>query len=99
MSDKVEMEKITLGKKTMAIVCFGPATSVTGMQPAAYYQVLIDPNMKSPGGDYIRFDSQIHGNEIHGWQRVQALTICEVLEEFDPDPDGQTITMWTIYKE
>ena len=99
MSEAVQMDTVTLGKRTRAIVCFGPATPVTGMRPAEYYQVVIDPDMASPGGDYIRFDSRTDENEIHGWQRVGAITICEVLEELEPDPKGQTINMRAISKE
>jgi len=99
MSDSVTMDLLTLKGRTRAIVCFGPATPISGMRPAEYYQVVIDPDMASPGGDYIRFQGDQNGNEIHGWQRVGALTICEVLEELEPDPKGQSVTMRAIVKE
>jgi len=99
MSESVNMDTVTLTKRTRAIVCFGPATPMSGMRAAEYYQVVIDPDMVSPGGDYIRFQGDQNGNEIHGWQRVGALTICEVLEELEPDPKGQTVIMRAIVKE
>jgi hypothetical protein len=99
MSESVQMDTVTLGRRTRAIVCFGPATPVTGMRAGEYYQVVIDPDMSSPGGDYIRFDGSKDGIEIHGWQRVGAITICEMLEELEPDPKGQTINMRAVVKE
>lgn len=76
----VEMEKEEV-KRCRAIVMFGPATPTSGTKPATYYQVVIDPAMVSPSGNYIRFGTG-EGDEIFGWQRVDALTVCEVLLKF-----------------
>lgn len=75
----VEMEE-TEFKKCRAIVKFGPASDVDGFKPAEYFQVTIDPNMTSPEGKFIRF-GLYPNDEIVGWQRVAAMTVCEVLEE------------------
>ena len=72
MSPKVIKNRIR------AIVMFGPATVTSGFRPAEYYQVIIDPAMQSPRGEFIRFDHTT--SEIHGWQRMDGLTICEILE-------------------
>lgn len=77
------MEKTAL-KKCRAIVMFGPATTVSGTRPGTYYQVTIDPAMVSPGRDYIRFGAH-EADEIHGWQRIDGLTVCEVLGEYAED--------------
>lgn len=69
--------------KCIAIVCFGPLTDTTGFQAGAFYQVLIDPQRISPCGKFIQF-IQDDVCQLHGWQRVDALTICSVLS------DGQT---------
>jgi len=79
MSDTVTMEWNDV-KKCLAIIRFGPETSVSGMRPAEYFQVTVDPNMVSPSGVHIRF-GMYKGDEIVGWQRIAAMTICEVLQE------------------
>lgn len=71
-------------KKCRAIVMFGPATPTCGTRAGTFYQVTIDPAMVSPGGDYIRMGSH-EGDEIHGWQRVDGLTVCEILGEYGVD--------------
>lgn len=68
--------------KSVAIVRLGPPTLTSGFTPGQYYQVTIDPDYVSPSGDYIRFgDNQ--GDELSGWQRVSAITVCEVLGQWD----------------
>lgn len=62
---------------------FGPATPTSGTKAGTYFQVTIDPAMVSPSGEYIRFGGD--GDEIHGWQRVDAMTICEILGEYAED--------------
>lgn len=74
----VEMAPIDISEKTLAIVMFGPATPTSGMKAGEYYQVTIDPNAVSPSGDYIYFGMH-NGDQINGWQRVEAITIAEVL--------------------
>ena len=99
MSESVTMGPLVIDGKCRAIICFGPATPITGYRSGEYLQVTIDPEMASPGGDYIRFDQrdQAAENEVHGWQRIDALTVCEVLSK--GDPSGESVTMRAIIKE
>lgn len=98
MSQAVQMGQMTISCPTRAIVCFGPATPTTGMRGGEFFQVVIDPFFASPSGEYIRFDLQrpnAEGQEVcemHGWQRIAALTICEALAEVGPKGD-ESITM------
>jgi hypothetical protein len=96
----VTMQDVQVSSKTRAIVCFGPATDTTGMRPGEFFQVTIDPNMASPGGHYIRFDARPREghepDEIHGWQRISALTVCEVLHEGEPVEGVEPITMRVV---
>lgn len=99
-----ESEFVTIDKKVVAIVKFGPAGAATdGFRPAEYFQVTIDPEKISPSGEYIRFGNN-QGDEIQGWQRCAALTVIEILGEW---PDNETppemfygtngcVTMWKI---
>ena len=100
----VSMQHIEIKSKVRAILCFGPATDVTGMKAGEYYQVVIDPEMVSPGGEYIRFSAipKTEGaevSEIHGWQRVAAITVCEILDEGPESALGHSVTMRAIVKE
>lgn len=81
----MNMETKPIVSKVRAIVQFGPATDMSGMRPAEYYQVTIDPNMVSPSGEFIRF-GQFAGDELVGWQRVAAMTVSEVLCETNAEP-------------
>lgn len=74
----IQMVTATIDRKVRAIVQFGPATATSGMVAGTYYQVTIDPNMASPNGEYIRFGFY-QGDELVGWQRIEAMTVCEVL--------------------
>lgn len=67
-------------KKCIAIVCFGPLTEHTGTRAGQFYQAVIDPSKVSPCGQYLRFDAD-GICEVHGWQRIDGLTICSVLAE------------------
>ncbi len=89
----VETAEVVIDKKVRAIVQFGPATPSSGMRPAEYFQVTIDPNMVSPSGKFIRFDQSFQGGEMHGWQRIEALTVCEVLGDAEDYkvPEGYTV--------
>lgn len=85
-----EMVPTEITKKSVVIVRFGPGGFPTdGFKPAEYFQVTIDPRYVSKSGDFIRFGFT-QGDEIVGWQRVAALTVVEVLVEFD-DP-----TSWEL---
>lgn len=78
--------------KVRAIVKFGHAHPKMGERAGEFFQVTIDPNMVSPGGDYIRF-GMYKGDEIQGWQRIEGMTVCEMLGESKeyPDVPGYTI--------
>lgn len=80
----ISMADHVFSKKTVVVLKFGPATSMDGMRTAEYYQVTIDPDMASPSGDFIRFGKH-PGDEILGWQRIAALTVVEILGEWDGD--------------
>lgn len=95
--EKVEMQDVVIDRKTRAIICFGPATPVTGYKAGDYFQVLIDPCKQSPGGDYIRFDPSDEC-EVCGWQRISALTICEILQGSGEELP-ESVTMRAITKE
>lgn len=89
----IEMDVQDFPQKTRAIVMFGPATPSSGMRPGEFYQVTIDPTKVSPSGKYIYFGAN-DGDQIHGWQRIQGLTVCEVLATADdagkfPESDNQ----------
>ena len=81
MTEIINMVNVDIEKKVIAIVMFGPALPSSGMRPAEYYQVTIDPDQLSPSGQYIRFGMN-QGDEINGWQLVSALTVCEILQEW-----------------
>lgn len=91
--------------KVVAIVMFGPPTDYSGKRPGEFYQVTIDPKFASPSGRYLRFDQTIQGGDLHGWQSVDGITVCEVLgkaqqytvhiEGYDEQPDA-TITLAEI---
>lgn len=67
----------TVTKPCIAIVAFTDEMS-RPMSHTVCYQVTIDPAKVSPSGEFIRFE---HGpSEIHGWKRVDDITILEVLQ-------------------
>ncbi len=76
-------------KKCVAIVKFGPAGSVTdGFRAGEYFQVTIDPDRASPSGEFIRFGVEHNtargmGDEIQGWQRCKAISVVEILGDWD----------------
>lgn len=87
-----EMIPTAIVKKSVAIVRFGPGGFATdGLKPAEYFQVTIDPRYVSKSGDFIRL-GQTKGDEIVGWQRVAALTVVEVLAEFDTEDPPDIVT-------
>ena len=93
----VNMEVREFSKMTRAIVKFGPATPTDGMRAGDFYQVVINPEMQSPGGDYIRFDGR-SGDEIHGWQKIEAMTVCEVLAELEGEVNEKPVSMRVVIK-
>jgi len=67
----------TVTKPCVAIVAFTDEMS-RPMSHTVCYQVTIDPAKVSPSGEFIRFE---HGSsEIHGWKRVDEITILEILQ-------------------
>ncbi len=91
------MRATEIKTKSVAIVKFGSSGfDSDGMRPGEYFQVTIDPAMTS--GDFIRF-GQNPGDELVGWQRIGALTVVQILGEWDDGipPNmvlgGNTITM------
>lgn len=77
-----ELQVQTVSNRIVAIVSFGPRGFTTdGFKPGEYFQVTIDPKKVSPSGEYIRFGTY-PADEIVGWQRCEAITICEVLGEW-----------------
>lgn len=98
------MEDRPYTKPVRAIVMFGPATPIMGNRPAEFYQVTIDPNMTSTNGKFIRFGNYT-GDEIVGWQRVDAMTVLETLSENAEGPhirdgyraeEGASVMMRTV---
>ncbi len=87
-----EMVPTEITKKSVVIVRFGPGGFPTdGFKPAEYFQVTIDPSFVSKSGQFIRL-GQNQGDEIVGWQRVEALTVVEVLAEYGgPDEEPPTV--------
>lgn len=74
---------LEITKKSVAIVRFGPSGFETdGFRLGEYFQGTIDPSLVSPSGEFIRFGEN-PGDEINGWQRVKALTVVEVLGEWE----------------
>jgi hypothetical protein len=67
-------------RKTAVIVQFGPPTETSGFRGGEYYAVTIDPTKVCNG--FIRFGEN-RGDEITGWQRINALTVVEILGEWD----------------
>lgn len=93
------MTPVEIKVKSVAIVKFGPAGFETdGFRPGEYFQVTIDPAMIA--GDFIRFGKH-RGDEIVGWQRIGALTVVQILGEWNGDTppdmhigaDGVTMTV------
>lgn len=78
----IEMDVRDFPVKTRAIVMFGPASPSSGMRAGEFYQVTIDPAKVSRSGKYIYFGLN-EGDQITGWQRIQGLTVCEVLATAD----------------
>lgn len=78
--------------KTVAIVVFGPLTRCDdgtwpigmGFAPGHFFQVTVDPDKRSPDGEFIRFGTN-PGDELVGWQLVSAIGVVSVLGEWDGD--------------
>lgn len=70
---------IEITRKTGAIIMLGAPTENSGMRLGEYFQATLDPDMVSPSGEYLRFDQTIQRGELHGWQRIECLTVCELL--------------------
>lgn len=93
---QIDLVPFEITRPVRAIICFGPPTIATGMKAGDFFEVVLDPNMGSPGGDFIRFDSSLQRTgEVFGWQRVASITICEILGEhtytWDKPPENYTV--------
>ena len=86
----ITMTATEIQKKCVALVKFGPATETDGFRPAEYFQVTIDPKKVSKSGEFIRFGMN-PGDEIMGWQRVAALTLVEILADWEDDDTPPTM--------
>lgn len=86
----VSMGSVTIKFPTLAIVQFGPATATSGFRAGEYYQVTIDPYMASPDGRFIRFGFYA-ADEIVGWQRIEAMTVSELLGPTDKQFTGEKV--------
>jgi len=69
-------------KKTLGIVRF---TENAGR--VIHYQVTIDPDKKSPSGQFIRFGTYA-GDELMGWMPLAGLVLVEVLSTDWHDEPG-----------
>ncbi len=81
---------IEITKKCTAIVTFGEFSPLTGTRPGMLFQVTIDPAKISPSGEYIRFGDA--GDEITGWQRCSAMSVVEVLGEWEEGDEAASKT-------
>ncbi len=99
-----EMNGVVYCSPVRAIVMFGPASAAMGTKAGDFYQVTIDPNMTSAQRKFIRFGCY-KGDEIIGWQRVDAMTVLETLGPNDEGPhirdgyrveEGASVTMRTL---
>lgn len=90
----MDMVPLEISSKTRAIICFGPHTDISGFRVGEYYQVVIDPEKQSPGGQFIRFDPSAEC-EVCGWQRLAAFTVCEVLH-VDDEKSKETVTVKAV---
>jgi hypothetical protein len=84
-------------KKVVAIVAFAQDVKNAALLDSlshpvprvVQYQVTLDPERVSPGGEFIRFgqwnDQKGQGDEITGWVMKDDLTILEVIAEWDGD--------------
>ncbi len=90
----MDTEQIEITRPVSAIVMFGPPSQTDGFRIGTYHQCVIDPNMVSPGGGYIRFESTTQNGELHGWQRIEAITVCEILGDAPEQkyPEGVTVS-------
>tara|TARA_R110000868_G_scaffold3733_2_gene23102 strand:- start:1238 stop:1552 length:315 start_codon:yes stop_codon:yes gene_type:complete len=87
----IETEEMIIDRPVSAIIRFGFPMSTDGFRPGEYLQCTIDPNMVSPGGEFIRFDQIYQKGELHGWQRIAGITVCEILGDAPPmeeKPEG-----------
>lgn len=98
----IHCQEIEIKDRVRAIVMFGPPTVSSGFKAGEYFSAILDPNMLSPGGGYLRFESAIQpGSEIHGWQKVSGLTVCEILEHlppYDELPAGYTVDLKAVLR-
>jgi hypothetical protein len=88
--DIVTLSDRVFTKKTVVIMQFGPATATSGFRPGEYFQVTIDPSLVSPDGKFLRFGKNT-GDEVVGWQRIDAITLSSVLTEWPHDGEPEIV--------
>lgn len=91
-------------QRCVAIVSVGPLDKNEdgtwpvgfGFQVGQFYQCTIDPARFSPCGEFYRFGT-FQGDELVGWQLVDAMRVVSVLADWDGD---EPPTMhWATAKE
>ena len=87
-----QLATLAINTRIVAIVKFGIAGLIAdGFNAGEYFQVTIDPDKISPSGEFIRFGTY-DGDEILGWQRLEAITLIEKLAEWPYDQDLPLLT-------
>lgn len=81
--ERIELTAADVKEKMIAIVKFGPMTDSDGYKAGAFYQVTIDPALRTNGG-FIRFGSN-QADEILGWQMADKVFVCEILKVISDD--------------
>ena len=83
-----QLATLEINRRIVAIVKFGIAGLIAdGFNAGEYFQVTIDPAKISPSGEFIRFGTY-EGDEILGWQRLEAITVIERLADWPYDQDA-----------
>lgn len=80
----------TIDRRTLAIVHFKEEEG-RPMSRLTLLQAVIDPEMLSPSGEFIRMNHSRH-SEVHGWVRVDSLVIDEILDsEFAEEKEREQL--------
>jgi hypothetical protein len=61
------------------------------MSRLVHYQCVLDMDLLSPSGEYIRCDHSRH-TEINGWVKVESIVIDEILDrEFTKEKEAEQL--------